>query len=91
MVSTGKKSLWVRGVRAMKAKFGYNWDISKWSNAYKYLSTNNSEEIVKDICKFIQEDEANLDVLRKCFLVQVIYKMLVLSKRTHQKISMKVS
>nr|XP_047123873.1 E3 ubiquitin-protein ligase HERC2 isoform X1 [Hydra vulgaris]XP_047123877.1 E3 ubiquitin-protein ligase HERC2 isoform X2 [Hydra vulgaris] len=65
------KSLWLHCVYTIKAKLGYNWDILKWSSANKCLSIYNSEEIVKDICKFIQEDEANLDVLRKCFLVQV--------------------
>ena len=67
---------WCRAVILLKEKHGYAWHLQKWGPKFSQFTDQvckeESKEIIQDASKFALDGDINLDILRKCFLIQVL-------------------
>lgn len=76
-VENTRVSKWYYAVSQMKKKHGYSWNLLRWGVKFWLIEQqdvieDDSKETIQEICKFIMDGDVNLDILRKCFLIEVI-------------------
>ena len=71
-----KLSKWHHAIVLIKEKYDYSWNLLKWGVKFwsveeKFVCREDYKETMHDICKFVSDEDVNLDILRKCFLIEV--------------------
>ena len=77
---------WCRAVVLLKEKYGYGWHLQRWGSKFSRFGDEvckeDAKEMMQDASKFALDGDINLDILRKCFLIQVCIWFVVQNNST---------
>lgn len=70
------KEKWHKAVESVGVKYGYKWKYSRWRvNSLQNLKIHQRRDTLKkvhqEIGQFVLDKTLSVDILRKCFLIQV--------------------